>query len=81
MKCIFVHNKKWRLPEKLIDYILTALNLDENTVQYKREDYAIRQEIVVKIEDGFGKQSERDCFANPKNAIQAGPRSPDSMAD
>ena len=44
----FETQQKWRVPEKLIDYILTALSLEDKKVQYKREEYAVRKEIVKK---------------------------------
>ena len=37
---------KWRVPEKLVFYLLSVLDHQEEKFTFKREDYAVRNEIV-----------------------------------
>ena len=60
--------QKWRVPEQLINYLLSALDLHEEKFSFKREDYAVRNEFVQAIETEFQCKADCDCFANIKNA-------------
>jgi hypothetical protein len=57
------------VPEKLIFYLLSVLDHQEEKFNFKREDYSVRNEFVQKIEKEFGCYAERDCFASPQNAL------------
>ena len=59
---------KWRVPEKLVEYLLSALDEKEEKFSFKREDYAVRNEYVQQIEANFDKRADRDCFATEKNS-------------
>jgi hypothetical protein len=61
--------QKWRVPEKLVSFLLSVLDRDEAPTNYKREDYAVRNEIVQLIEKKIQKTIDRDCFADRRNAL------------
>ena len=60
---------KWRVPDRLVSHLLSVLNHAEEKFNFKREDYAVRNEIVLQIERKFGRKADRDCFATPKNSL------------
>ena len=61
--------QKWRVPEKLIFYLLSVLDHEEEKFNFKREDYSVRNEIVQQIERKFGCRADRDCFATARNSL------------
>ena len=61
--------QKWRVPEKLVQFLLGALDHAEEKFNFKREDYAVRNEFVHQIENYFGCKADKDCFASPKNSL------------
>ena len=65
----FGTHQKWRVPEKLIFYLLTVLDTKEEKFNFKREDYSVRNEFVQKIENEFGCRADRDGFATAQNAL------------
>ena len=67
-KMIYGTHQKWRIPSKLVEYLISALHLTEEKFNFKREDYAVRNEIVEMIEKNFHVKADRDCFASHKNA-------------
>ena len=62
---------KWKVPEKLVEYLLTALKDPEEKFSFKREDYAVRNHFVKRIEEFFGTKADRDCFATKRNSVCA----------
>jgi hypothetical protein len=47
---------KWKMPEKLVEYLLSALDEPEERFSFRREDYAVRNHFIKRIEDYFGKR-------------------------
>ena len=60
---------KWRIPKKLILYLISVLDHQDEKFSFKREDYAVRNEYVKMIEEKFQKKIDRDCFASQQNAL------------
>eukprot|EP00667_Euglena_gracilis_P019564 EG_transcript_20987 len=60
--------QKWRVPEKLVEYLLSALDFKEEKFSFKREDYAVRNSFVQMIEENFQRRAEVDCFASTQNS-------------
>ena len=42
--------QKWRMPEKLVEYLISALVEPEEKFNFKREDYAVRNHVLQRIE-------------------------------
>jgi hypothetical protein len=61
-------HQKWRMPQNLIEYLLSALDFKEEKFSFKREDYAVRNSFVKLIEEKFQRRAEMDCFASIKNS-------------
>ena len=61
--------QKWRIPEKLVSYLLTVLEHNEEKFSYKRENYSVRNDIVLQIENRFQIKADRDCFATARNSL------------
>ena len=60
---------KWRVPEKLVSYLLSVLDHEEENFDFIREDYAVKNDIVQQIEQKFGCRADRDCFATARNSL------------
>jgi hypothetical protein len=60
--------QKWRVPERLVFWLLSILDHEEEKFNFKREDYAVRNNFVEQIEKKFGRRVDRDCFASRKNS-------------
>ena len=53
----------------MIFHLLSVLDHQEENFDFKREDYAVRNEIVNEIEQRFGCRVDRDCFASARNSL------------
>ena len=60
---------KWKVPEKLVFHLLSVLDHGEEKFNFKRVDYAVRNEFFKMIEQKFQRRVDRDCFADRKNAL------------
>ena len=57
---------KWRVPEKLVLYLLSVLDHQEEKFSFKREDYAVRNDFVKIIEEKFQKKLTVIVLHHPK---------------